>query len=836
MLHKHRLRLLLSLFVCLRAAAECLPAWDEPAVTATAPQVWLIGQTVADFNGDGRSDVIVASPTTLFFTPNTDGAFKFGTIVEIEAATDIRDLHAADVNGDGDMDVIVYDNTPKAIRVLLGNGDGTFGAPIQTSTGLNNVRMAPGHFDGDGKLDLAVYSFGSTTAGVFRGNGSGTFTSGGSFISITTLARRPAAGDLNGDGLLDLVLSVADASKLLVFTGNGNGTLDAPVEVNAALNVTHYVLGDVDDDGDVDIIESAHAAKAVAVILNQGGGTFAAPVLYSTVAPFASASGGVAFGIVLADVTGDGVPEITAALGSDRGIVSFQGNGDGTFGSPTFSRFGFFRPVELFPADVDGDEEQDDVVVGFDRFHGTIPNGCGAVQFQSMLENPVIAESQTTTVTVQLSATTTTVPAAPGPTGEVQLFNGATMLWSTILDESGSGTLTIAEAPIGEHHLHMRYAGDDRYHPLDLLPLALRVVSDSQIPAISIAADPATWGTSVRLHGTVTTAAGNVPNGAVEIFRGDVKAGEAQVVEGVWNSLADGDLAVGTYHYRARYKGGPSHPPSVLSAPLSVEVTKAASSIHRVLAQDVARAGAPVQIDFETDPDAGKVSLYDGTKLLQTLEGTSGRYVFTITLAEGRHTLKGRYQETATHLPSETTFDLVVLPQGQVAINASVVNGTVETVWAGSVLQQWVPNFGWMAVASSSPLRVTNPVPGNLYAYRAILKDVNHNTIDTATDAVVFTTFSDGTLAKGTTVKAAHVTELVAAINAWRNAVNLTPISIANAVPGKTIRAADVNTLNGGMNAARAATGMPVLGFQFIEKGAKIRAVDLQQLRDLLVR
>jgi hypothetical protein len=834
---KHRLPLVLSLALCLlapmRAAAECLPAWSEPPVVQ-APESWLIGQAAADFDGDGRSDLIVASPTKLYFTPNTDGKFKYGTTVEAGTATDIRNVHAADVNGDGDMDVIIYDNFPKAIRVFPGNGDGTFGAAIQTTTGLNNLQLTPGHFDSDGKLDFAFYGFGAAVAGVFRGNGDGTFTSGGSFVSITTLARRPAAGDLNGDGFLDLVLSVANASKLLVFTGNGNGTLDAPVEVNGALDVILYVLGDVDDDDDVDIIESAHSEKAVAVILNDGNGTFAAPVLYGTIPPFGTPSG-TPRGVALADLTGDGVPEITAALPSDGAIVSFRGNGDGTFGAATFSRFGFVRLGELLPADVDGDEQRDDLVVSiYDAFHGTLVNQCGDVRFQATLEHKVIGASQSTTVSALLSATADMSPASH-PTGEVQLFDGTTLISSTTLDEIGSATISIEGLPLGDHQLHLHYAGDDRYQPRDSLPFALRVVSDSDVPAITIAADPVTWGYPVHLYGTVTTSAGNVQDGVVETFRGDVKIGEEQVFEGVWSANIDGDLAVGTYQYRARYKGGPSSPPSDLSAPVQVEVGKADSFIHLHLRPpDVVRVGQPIQAEFRTSPDGGTVSLFDGTTLLQTTDSDI-YFAFTFTLAEGRHTLRARRHETATHRASEYTFEITSLPPGDAAIDVRVVDGMVKVAWAGSSLQEWIPNFGWLRKNNATPsFTVANAVPGNVYAFRAVRSDANGNALFYAADAVVLVAFTDEDLGKGTRMKAAHVTQLAAAINIWRTGFAMAPFSIANAAKGNVIRAADINALISGLNGARAATGMPAIALQPVAKGAKIRAADILLLRNAL--
>jgi outer membrane protein assembly factor BamB len=238
---------------------------------------------VADVNCDGKLDLIVASDCITsgcvngvvgVLLGNGDGTFQAAVSYETNAVY-AYSVAVADVSGDGIPDLLVANlsnnnGTSGAVSVLLGNGDGTFRAPvIYGSGGYESLSIAVADVNKDGKLDLVVSNTcingnncNNGAVGVLLGNGDGTFQtavsygSGGSDGGLVTGS--VAVGDVNGDGNPDIVVvnqGNGNEGNLGVLLGNGNGTFQPAVTYGAGgYYATSVGIGDVNGDGKPDLV------------------------------------------------------------------------------------------------------------------------------------------------------------------------------------------------------------------------------------------------------------------------------------------------------------------------------------------------------------------------------------------------------------------------------------------------------------------------------------------------------------------------------------------------------------------------------------------------------
>ncbi len=322
---------------------------------------------VGDFNNDGKLDAAVLARTSPGFIAVYlgDGTGSFSTSATFAIGNTNGDVYqglaAADINSDGKLDLVATNGNDNTVSVLLGNGDGTFQTQktfttASGSAGQNPNGIVVADVNKDGKPDLVV-SCKNGGISVLLGNGDGTFQAPLTFASAGGTPHGLAVADVNRDGNLDVVVAADNAT---VYLGNGNGTFNTPVAFSAPF-ANSVAIRDINGDKNPDLVLSDPHDSTLWVLLGNGNGTFKAAVGHA-VDWFPDS-------VVLADFNNDGLLDFAVGNQSAPFLTTGLGNGNSTFRTGRNYGLAFTQSHGMTSADFNNDGNPDAVIA---RDDGTL--------------------------------------------------------------------------------------------------------------------------------------------------------------------------------------------------------------------------------------------------------------------------------------------------------------------------------------------------------------------------------------------------------------------------------------------------------------------------------
>ena len=407
---------------------------------------------MSDIDGDGKPDLIVHSHynTAIFRNTSTITHISYAREVDFGITTTgvISGITVADIDGDGKPDVLLADNYANVVRILKNTsspGSISFAAEqiVTAATGVYNIAVAD--VDGDGKPDMATVNFNANTLSIYKNTSTGSSISFAAKIDYAT-GNSPcsiAFCDLDGDGKPDIATANNTASSISILkNASTTGAISFGAKTDYATGGSPYnvVTGDIDGDGKPDLVVANNSSASVSILRNT---TTTSTISLATKIDFATSS--QPYNVSLEDLDGDGRPDLIVSgvdlvsllkNNSVSSIVSFAskieyGQLEGGYGNAVGDADGDGRPDVIATNDADNyiaiyrNRVTEPVITSFTPTHGgmgttiTITGvnftGATAVSFGG---------TPATSFTV-VNATTITAVVGSGATGTVSVTTPA---------------------------------------------------------------------------------------------------------------------------------------------------------------------------------------------------------------------------------------------------------------------------------------------------------------------------------------------------------------------------------------------------------------------------
>jgi len=236
----------------------------------------------------------------------------------------------------------------------------SFGPPYRlTFDWFSTYDIASGDVDGDGRNDVVVSLKDGFQAGArleyFLQRPDGTLSASTDVILPDWYGGhyRIELVDLDGDGALEVVMPTPDASGLLVAQLGTDGVSTVEHRAGPGATCKFMTTGDIDLDGNPDIV--CHDVQLTAsVYMGDGRGGFRSAYKFRTMAGWYILDYDFKT-LQLADVTGDGYPDLLVSAEHSRAFHVYTNNRmGGFFAAVAYPHLGSIS-VAIHAADIDGD-------------------------------------------------------------------------------------------------------------------------------------------------------------------------------------------------------------------------------------------------------------------------------------------------------------------------------------------------------------------------------------------------------------------------------------------------------------------------------------------------
>ena len=287
---------------------------------------------IADMNGDGNLDVVIPNHQSAYLTILLgDGTGKFapapGSPFDSRSNPHPHGVAVADFDGDGKPDVVTDSWAVNQIELLSGNGKGGLRLPGHLFPVGHRPyeRLRSADFNHDGHPDIVTTNLDDGTLSILLGDGKGGFTEApGSPVAAGAKPWQVFVGDINQDGNADLVvipyqrdISNAAENGVTVLLGNGHGSFSplpsSPLPLGECRGPDSVTAGDLGTGKVVLAVGCAESRELMLFVPDAHGRFTSFPI---------PAKGGWG-GIAILKLTNDSHGEIITADNNDGTITIY---------------------------------------------------------------------------------------------------------------------------------------------------------------------------------------------------------------------------------------------------------------------------------------------------------------------------------------------------------------------------------------------------------------------------------------------------------------------------------------------------------------------------------